>query len=297
MLLLGFSSVLFLIWFPARIWSCLHCDPVFKSNMAKLQTDIVSKKIRDTRLKTRAKVLLSGLEGDFFLHYATSQFSGLAGIIIIGLDLSLVGRAELNGTIKSMIDALIQEVRLTTGKLLQTQLTDEALLEELVAFRRETTMKLKRALKEYQVQGIASFLISASCDEKICAALPPLQELGLGQVGHPELVFPCLVILQVNFSRFLSLPSLAHPPPVAVALKYEVFNCRRCLPTAAYCLSLSQCFVDSQERLALRFGQPLVDPDIARNGVAIVLCMGGVLFLVIIGVIIVYWRSQLYKYV
>ncbi|XP_063157325.1 izumo sperm-egg fusion protein 2 [Candoia aspera] len=208
MLLLGFSLLLFLVWFPTRIWTCLQCDPTFKSNMAKLRTDIVPKKIRDTRLKARAEVLLSGLEGDFFLHYATSQFSGLA--------------------VKSMVDALIQEVKHTTEKLLQTQLADEALLEELVAFRRETTMKLKRALKEYQIQG---------CDEKIC-----------------------------------------------VALRYAVFNCRRCLPAAPYCLSLSQCFVDSQERLALRFGQPLVDPDIARNGVAIVLCMGGVLFLVIIGV-------------
>ncbi|XP_039190835.1 izumo sperm-egg fusion protein 2 [Crotalus tigris] len=219
--LLGFSSLLFLVFIPTTIWACLQCDPVFKSNIAKLRTDIVPKKIRDTRLKTRAEVLLKGLEGDFFLHYATSQFSGLA--------------------VKAMVDALIQEVKVTTEKLLQTQLTDEDLLEELVNFRTKTTMSLKKALKMYQIQG---------CDENICATL-----------------------------------------------KYEVFNCGRCLPTEAYCLSLSQCFVDNQDRLVLRFGEPLVEPDIARTGVAIVLCMGGVLFLVIVGVIIMYWRSQLYRYV
>ncbi|KAM3821213.1 izumo sperm-egg fusion protein 2 [Vipera latastei] len=186
-----------------RIWACLQCDPVFKSNIAKLRTDIIPKKIRDTRLKTRAEVLLKGLEGHFFVHYATSQFSGLA--------------------VKSMVDALIQEVKVTTEKLLQTKLTDEDLLEELVDFRTKTTMNLKKALKKYQIQG---------CDENTCATL-----------------------------------------------KYEVFNCGRCLPMQAYCLSLSQCFVDNQDRLALRFGKPLVDPDIARTGVAIVLCMGGVLFL------------------
>lgn len=46
---------------------------------------------------------------------------------------------------------------------------------------------------------------------------------------------------------------------------------------------VSTSLVDNQDRLALRFGEPLVDPDIARTGVAIVLCMGGVLFLVIMG--------------
>ncbi|ETE73091.1 Izumo sperm-egg fusion protein 2, partial [Ophiophagus hannah] len=177
---LGFSSLLFLVWIPTRIWACLQCDTEFKSNIAKLRTDVVPKKMRDTRLKARAEVLLRGLEGDFFLHYATSQFSGLA--------------------VKAMVDALLQEVKITTEKLLLTNSTDEDLLENLVEFRRETTMKLKKALKKHQIQG---------CDEKIC--------------------------------------------------------------------------VDNQDRLALRFGEPLVDPDIARTGVAIVLCMGGVLFLVIMG--------------
>ncbi|XP_070583655.1 izumo sperm-egg fusion protein 2 [Erythrolamprus reginae] len=205
--LLGFSSLFFLVWIPTRIWACLQCDPEFKNNIAKLRTDLVPKNIRDTRLKSRAEVLLRGLEGDFFLHYATSQFSGLA--------------------VKAMVDALIQEVKVTIEKLLQTKLTDEELLDKLVEFRRETTMKLKKALKRHQVEG---------CDAETCGSLT-----------------------------------------------YRVINCRRCQPTAAYCLSLSQCFVDNQERLALRFGEPLVDPDIARTGVAIVLCMGGVLFLVIMG--------------
>ncbi|XP_032092158.1 izumo sperm-egg fusion protein 2 [Thamnophis elegans] len=221
MALLGFSSLLFLVWIPTRIWTCLQCDPEFKSNIAKLRTDVVPKNMQDTRLKTRAEVLLRGLEGDFFVHYATSQFSGLA--------------------VKAMVDALMQEVKVTTKKMLQTQLKDEGLLEDLVLFRRETTMKLKKALKKHQIEG---------CDEKICGSLT-----------------------------------------------YTVINCKRCLPASAYCLSLSQCFVDNQDRLALRFGESLVDPDIARSGVAIVLCMGGVLFLVIMGVIIVYWKSQIYQYV
>ncbi|XP_026567942.1 izumo sperm-egg fusion protein 2 [Pseudonaja textilis] len=218
---LGFSSLLFLVWIPTRIRACLQCDTEFKSNIAKLRTDVVPKQMRDTRLKARAEALLRGLEGDFFLHYATSQFSGLA--------------------VKAMVDALLQEVKVTTEKLLLTKSTDEDLLENLVEFRRKTTMKLKKALKKHQIEG---------CDEKICGSLT-----------------------------------------------YEVINCKRCLPARAYCLSLSQCFVDNQDRLALRFGEPLVDPDIARTGVAIVLCMGGVLFLVIMGAIIVYWRSQLYRYV
>lgn len=41
--------------------------------------------------------------------------------------------------------------------------------------------------------------------------------------------------------------------------------------------------VDTQDRLSLRYGPVLWDPNIARNGVAVVLCMGAVLFVVIIG--------------
>lgn len=72
--------LLCLAWLPTGLWSCLQCDKTFKDNLAKLQTEVVEKKIHDTRLKERAKVLLKGLEGSFFRHYATTQFSGFAGI-------------------------------------------------------------------------------------------------------------------------------------------------------------------------------------------------------------------------
>ncbi|KAF7238799.1 Izumo sperm-egg fusion protein 2, partial [Varanus komodoensis] len=213
--------LLLLTWFPTSFWGCLQCDQKFKQNVAKLRTTVVPRQIHDTRLKARAEALLRGLEGNFFLHYATSQFSGLA--------------------VKSKVDALIHEVRLSTERLLQTSLSDQALLEELVAFRRKATMKLKQALKEHQTHA---------CDEEGCAWL-----------------------------------------------RYKAFNCKGCQETAAVCLTLSQCFVDAQERLSLRFGKPLKDPDIARTGLAVVLWMGALLFVVIIGVILMYWRNRLLVYV
>lgn len=64
---------------PIGLWGCLQCDEKFKENVAKLRTDLVQRQIRDSRLKARAEALLQGLEGDFFSHYATSQFAGFAG--------------------------------------------------------------------------------------------------------------------------------------------------------------------------------------------------------------------------
>ncbi|XP_053118020.1 izumo sperm-egg fusion protein 2 [Hemicordylus capensis] len=212
---------LLLVCLPTSLWSCLHCDKNFKTNLAKLRAEVVERQIHDTRLKARASLLLRGLEEDFFLHYATSQFSGFA--------------------VKAKVDDLIKKVRSKTGGLLQTSLKDQALLEELVAFRKETTMKLKVALKEHQTQA---------CDPKTC-----------------------------------------------VWLRYKVFDCRYCQETSAVCLTQSQCFVDSQDRVSLRYGAPLQEPNIARNGVAIVLSMGALLFLVIIGVIITYWRNRMFEYV
>nr|XP_020654564.1 izumo sperm-egg fusion protein 2 isoform X4 [Pogona vitticeps] len=192
----GLPVLLLLIWLPTSILGCLQCDQKFKENVAQLRTVVVPRQIHDTRLKERAEVLLKGLEGNFFVHYATSQFSGFA---------------------------------------------DLALLDKLVTFRRKTTMKLKQALKEHQVKA---------CDKEGCGWL-----------------------------------------------KYKVINCKSCQETLPSCLTLSQCFVDSQERLSLRYGKPLKDPNIARTGVAIVLCMGGVLFLVTISVIVVYWRNRLFEFV
>nr|XP_020654563.1 izumo sperm-egg fusion protein 2 isoform X3 [Pogona vitticeps] len=195
----GLPVLLLLIWLPTSILGCLQCDQKFKENVAQLRTVVVPRQIHDTRLKERAEVLLKGLEGNFFVHYATSQFSGFA--------------------VKSKVDALIEEARSRTATLLRTPAEDLALLDKLVTFRRKTTMKLKQALKEHQVKA---------CDKEGCVSL------------HA---------------------------------------------------------VDSQERLSLRYGKPLKDPNIARTGVAIVLCMGGVLFLVTISVIVVYWRNRLFEFV
>ncbi|XP_054850093.1 izumo sperm-egg fusion protein 2 [Eublepharis macularius] len=210
-----------LVLWPTGLQGCLQCDEKFKENVAKLRTELVPRQIHDTRLKVRATALLKGLEGDFFSHYATSQFSGFA--------------------VKSTVDALIQEVRSKTEELAQSSLTDQALLDELVGFRKKTTMKLKVALKEHQMKA---------CDRANCAWL-----------------------------------------------RYSVLDCVGCKDINAVCYTTSQCFVDSQDRLSLRYGAVLWDPNIAKNGVAIVLCMGGVLFLVIMGSIIVYWRNQLFLYV
>ncbi|KAH0626432.1 hypothetical protein JD844_001403 [Phrynosoma platyrhinos] len=185
MLVPGLPLLLPLIFLPTTILCCLQCDAKFKENVSKLRTEVVPRQIHDTRLKERAEVLLKGLEGDFFLHYATSQFSGLA--------------------VKNKVDRLIQEVRSTTESLLQTTL--------------------------------------------------------------------------------------------AAFMNYQVFNCKGCNTIGPYCMTLSQCFVDAEERLSLRYGKPLKDPNLAQTGVAIVLCMGAVFFLVIIGVIVVYWRNRLFEFV
>nr|XP_056720223.1 izumo sperm-egg fusion protein 2 [Euleptes europaea] len=206
---------------PTGLRSCLQCDQKFQENVAKLRTGLVERQIHDTRLKARAEALLKGLEGDFFSHYATSQFAGFA--------------------VKSTVDALVQEVRSKTESLAQSSLKDQALLDELVEFRKKATMKLKVALKEHQKNA---------CDRENCGWL-----------------------------------------------RYSVLDCVGCKDINAVCYTKRQCFVDSQDRLSLRYGPVLWDPNIARNGVAIVLCMGGVLFVVIIGVIIKYWRNQLYLYV
>ncbi|XP_060112311.1 izumo sperm-egg fusion protein 2 [Heteronotia binoei] len=135
----------------------------------------------------------------------------------------------------------MKEVRSRTEELAKNTRTDQALLDELVEFRKKTTMKLKEALKEHQTKA---------CDKATCDSL-----------------------------------------------QYNVLDCVRCKDANAICYTIHQCFVDSQDRLTLRYGPVLWDPNIAQNGVAIVLCMGGVLFLVIIGVIISYWRNRLYLYV
>ncbi|XP_030400599.1 izumo sperm-egg fusion protein 2 [Gopherus evgoodei] len=120
-------------WLVAGAGGCLQCDRQIRSTLESLRTGLVPRQIRDSRLRARAQVLLRGMEGEFFRHYATSQFAGTAAL--------------------SSINALIHRVRLTAAGLERSALTDQALLDALVAYRRRTTMELKSALKEHQAKG------------------------------------------------------------------------------------------------------------------------------------------------
>ncbi|TFJ99341.1 tripeptidyl-peptidase 1 [Platysternon megacephalum] len=120
-------------WLAAGAGGCLQCDRQIRSSLESLRTGLVPRQIRDSRLRARAQALLRGMEGGFFHHYATSQFAGTAAL--------------------SSINALIHHVRLTAAGLERSALTDQALLDALVAYRRRTTMELKLALKEHQAKG------------------------------------------------------------------------------------------------------------------------------------------------
>ncbi|XP_073178296.1 izumo sperm-egg fusion protein 2-like isoform X2 [Lepidochelys kempii] len=64
-----------------------------------------------------------------------------------------MGTHSSHGIALSSINALIHRVRLTAAGLERSALTDQALLDALVAYRRRTTMELKSALKEHQAKG------------------------------------------------------------------------------------------------------------------------------------------------
>ncbi|XP_006026839.1 izumo sperm-egg fusion protein 2 [Alligator sinensis] len=119
--------------------SCLQCDADVRGALAALRTGLVPRQIHDSRLRARAQALLRGMEGDFFRHYATSQFAGVAAL--------------------NQVNSLIHSVRQTTAALAQSPLTDQALLDELVEYRRKTTLELKSALQEHQEKA---------CDPEKC---------------------------------------------------------------------------------------------------------------------------------
>ncbi|XP_038238175.1 izumo sperm-egg fusion protein 2 isoform X5 [Dermochelys coriacea] len=129
-------------WLAVGAGGCLQCDRQIRSTLESLRTGLVPRQIRDSRLQARAQALLRGMEGGFFRHYATSQFAGTAAL--------------------SSINALIHRVRLTAAGLERSALTDQALLDALVAYRRRTTMELKSALKEHQAKA---------CNPKTCGWL------------------------------------------------------------------------------------------------------------------------------
>ncbi|CAM4688983.1 unnamed protein product [Lepidochelys olivacea] len=73
-----------------------------------------------------------------------------------------MGTHSSHGIALSSINALIHRVRLTAAGLERSALTDQALLDALVAYRRRTTMELKSALKEHQAKA---------CNPKTCGWL------------------------------------------------------------------------------------------------------------------------------
>ncbi|XP_067388877.1 izumo sperm-egg fusion protein 2 [Emydura macquarii macquarii] len=126
-------------WLAVGAGGCLQCDRQIRSTLESLRTGLVPRQIRDSRLRARAQALLRGMEGGFFRHYATSQFTAL-----------------------SSINALNHRVRLTAAGLNRSALTDQALLDALVAYRSQTTMELKTALQTHQAKA---------CDPQTCGWL------------------------------------------------------------------------------------------------------------------------------
>ncbi|XP_075771332.1 izumo sperm-egg fusion protein 2 isoform X2 [Pelodiscus sinensis] len=119
-------------WLAAGAGGCLQCDRQIRSTLESLRTNLVPRQIRDTRLRARAQALLRGMEDGFFRHYAASQFAGMAAL--------------------SSINALIHQVRQTAAGLERSALTDQALLDALVAYRHSLIMELKSALTEHQAK-------------------------------------------------------------------------------------------------------------------------------------------------
>ncbi|XP_074874005.1 izumo sperm-egg fusion protein 2 [Carettochelys insculpta] len=121
------------VWLVAGARACLQCDRQIRSTLESLRTGLVPRQIRDSRLQARTQALLRGMEGGFFRHYAASQFAGMAAL--------------------NSINALIHRVRLTAAGLERSSLTDQALLNALVAYRHSTTLELKAALKDHQAKA------------------------------------------------------------------------------------------------------------------------------------------------
>ncbi|XP_043357177.1 izumo sperm-egg fusion protein 2 isoform X2 [Dermochelys coriacea] len=118
-----------------------------------------------------------------------------------------VGTHRSHGIALSSINALIHRVRLTAAGLERSALTDQALLDALVAYRRRTTMELKSALKEHQAKA---------CNPKTCvdsqarlslryrppAPGPPIARTGVSVVlCMGALLFLALSVAAVTYWR------------------------------------------------------------------------------------------------
>nr|XP_025034920.1 izumo sperm-egg fusion protein 2 [Pelodiscus sinensis] len=130
-------------WLAAGAGGCLQCDRQIRSTLESLRTNLVPRQIRDTRLRARAQALLRGMEDGFFRHYGGGLLS------LLGSD---VFSPHLP-TALSSINALIHQVRQTAAGLERSALTDQALLDALVAYRHSLIMELKSALTEHQAKA------------------------------------------------------------------------------------------------------------------------------------------------
>nr|XP_033818279.1 izumo sperm-egg fusion protein 2 [Geotrypetes seraphini] len=110
-------------------FGCVQCNKNVTNGFAFLRQELVPVNIKDTALKGRAEQLLVGMEGPFFIDYAISHFTGKMDI--------------------DDYNQLVEEVKNMSVLMQRSQLTDQALLDALVEYRQNITLKMKIPLKNY----------------------------------------------------------------------------------------------------------------------------------------------------
>ncbi|XP_071969323.1 izumo sperm-egg fusion protein 2 isoform X3 [Engystomops pustulosus] len=117
--------------------SCYQCNTKIEKLFKKIKKDVLPKHVRDHHLLIRCEELFKGMSGNFYKDYAVKHFTGLIEI------------QHYN----SLADYFYAEAQ----KLLHTKEKEQDLLDNIVKFRYETTMKLKHDLKSYRDKACSSF--------------------------------------------------------------------------------------------------------------------------------------------